>query len=189
MRRGLAAIALLATISAGCAGDAAERAALAPVTKLIESFDPERSPDGSFALLNALVTEEPQLSARAAASLIEDERGHTRFAATYVLGITADEPDELDALALVLDDPAPYLRAIAAGALAGAGREAALPVLAALVEEEEEIPFSDQAISRLALETLRHYTGQDLDSVSAWEAWLAKTGPLRWDSTAGRYEP
>ena len=170
---------------------------------LLETFDPDSDPEGGFASLNRFAAERPTLAADTARGLVEAEEDNTRYAAVYVLGLTADAEDERQALRGALDDRLSYLRAIAAGSLIGLGEAGAIPVLIDLLAITDEIPGSlpSTFVDRFASDTLTAYTGEDFGVMEArgseararaqarWRDWFDSVrGSIRWDPAAARYE-
>jgi hypothetical protein len=169
---------------------------------LLETFDPNTDPESGFASLNRFAAERPGLAADTAQGLVEAREDDTRYAAVYVLGLTADGEDELEALRRVADDPLSYLRAIAAGALIGVGEVDAIPALIDLLVATDEIPGSlpSTFVDRFASDVLTSYTGQDFgvreargsaaraEAQGRWRDWFESVrGTIRWDPGSGRY--
>lgn len=170
---------------------------------LLKAFDPASNPDEGFGALNRLVAEQPALAAEVAAGLLTAEEPDTRYAAVYVLALTAVDREEVGALRTVLRSETPHLRAIAAASLLGLGELAAIPVLIELLAATDEIPASRPSafVDRFSSEALTAYTGEDFGVVEAdgsmarieaqqrWRDWYASVrDTLRWNPDTRRYE-
>lgn len=170
---------------------------------LLEAFDPASNPDEGFGALNRLVAEQPALAAEVAAGLLGAEEADTRYAAVYVLALTAVDREEVGALRTVLESDTPHLRAIAATSLLGLGELGAIPVLIELLVATDEIPASRPSmfVDRFSSEALTAYTGENFGVVEAagstarmraqerWRSWYARVrDTLHWNPEARRYE-
>jgi hypothetical protein len=170
---------------------------------LLEAFDPNADPDDGFGALNRLAAEQPDLAADVARGLLDAEEANTRYAAVYVLALTAEAPDEVEALRSALDADEAHLRAVAGGSLIGLGEAAAIPALIELLTATDEIPGSKPStfVDRFSSVALTTYTGEDFGVLEAggsrarqeaqqrWRDWFESVREsLRWDPEARRYE-
>jgi hypothetical protein len=190
---------LLAGMLGGCTARTAD-----PLVEAGQSFLRTARPpsDEAFVELNRFVSEQPDVAARAAAGLVEAAQEEVRYAAIYVLGLTAAGPADSAALKRALDDDAVHLRTIAAGSLIGLGDKDAIPVLIELLAETDEIPGSvpPMFVDRFSSQALTAYTGEDYGLLEAtsgdlrtlalgrWRTWWDNVkDTLHWDPATKKY--
>lgn len=160
------------------------------------------SVDEDFVAIEEAIESSPQDVRAAALAHVGDEDVNVRFAALYALARTAEEGESMDALVPFLSSEDISERIMAAEALLVRGEKAAIPVLIAALDSEDDLAFRDppQQAWDAASFALIQFTEEDLGLVGvedlagsaaakpAWEAWWEAHGEsLVWDAERGVY--
>jgi hypothetical protein len=170
---------------------------------LIKTFGAATASKNSFQLAE-LATREPAQLRAAALRNIGSTDPAVHHAAVQALVLTVAPGAAADQLRQLMTSANPDDRLLAAGALAGTGESAALPVLIAGLHEPARMLFMDppQYGYEFARASLLYFTTQDfgLKAASddaqavaatepAWTAWWRASGSsLRWDPKVRKYK-
>ena len=156
----------------------------------------------SFQNLNQQILDNPGEMAAAAMQQLGADDQPIRFAALYALANTAESEEHLNALRDFLDSEIAGERLLSAEALLVRGEKAAIPILIAALDSEEDLIYAlpvQQAWER-ARELLLLFTIEDFgltaadsfalvaESQAAWEDWWQQNGDaLQWIAEEGAY--
>ena len=165
-----------------------DSAAVESALLAVQAFDSEDL--STIAALNEIVVDDAGVVTALAPHLASSD-DETRWAALYVIALLADSDEDVELLALALEDSVTSHRVIAAGSLAGLGYVDALPVLIVGLSDNASLPFDTfgREVKDLALEALTAFTTQAFEDPESWEMWWESVRDrLVWDG-AGYVAP